>query len=420
MSYHHPYSPSSLGRRRLCPGSFLMEQKVKKSEASVYAAEGTMLHECIANRIDGRSWNSKSLNADQVNALESCYDWFKSEVLTPLSDNRGPEVWKWIDTEKNLGYWNGDDDDISDCVISGTVDVLIDTRDGFAVIVDWKFGRAEVSYINSILQLTGYAVLTFQAHEHISTIESYIYQPRTGTIKKGVFHRDDLAKYKETITETISACLAKDPPLEASWDACAYCRAISICPEAKDKAFGQDQAVIERPLFNTEEMDADTLGQTLDDTKVAEKFLKEVKTKCKEVMIDGQEATGWAIGERSGMKAIGDPVALAEAVSGYLNYAELLSVSTLSGVDFCELSNIVTAAGDGDVQLIALIPHAKISVPKLVAKLMEKIIRDWEANEGPDPLTMPKTEARRRAHELIEPHVIEGPKINALNRRKDS
>ena len=403
MSYHHPFSPSSLGRRRLCPGSFLMEQKVKKSEASVYAAEGTMLHECIANRIDGRSWNSKSLNADQVNALESCYDWFKSEVLTPLSDNRGPEVWKWIDTEKNLGYWNGDDDDISDCVISGTVDVLIDTRDGFAVIVDWKFGRAEVSYINSILQLTGYAVLTFQAHEHISTIESYIYQPRTGTIKKGGIHRDDLAKYKETITETISACLAKDPPLAASWDACAYCRAISICPEAKDKAFGQDQAVIERPLFNIEEMDADTLGQTLDDTKVAEK-----------VMIDGQEATGWAIGERSGMKAIGDPVALAEAVSGYLNYAELLSVSTLSGVDFCELSNIVTAAGDGGVQLIALIPHAKTSVPKLVSKLMEKIAEDDKSG------ALSKAELRRQAHELIEPHVIEGPKINALNRRKDS
>ncbi len=414
MSYHHPYSPSSLGRRRLCPGSFLMEQKVKKSEASVYAAEGTMLHECIANRLDGRSWNTKTLNADQVNALESCYDWFYSEILTPLGDRRGSKVWKWVQTEKNLGFWDGDGDDVSTCIISGTVDVLIDTKDGFAVIVDWKFGRAEVSDTNSMLQLVGYAVLTFQKYEHIDCIEAYIYQPRTGSIKKGVFQRDDLAKYKETITETISACLMKDPPLAASWDACAYCRAISICPEAKDKAFGQDQAVIERPLFDIEGMDADTLGQTLDDTKVAEKFLKEVKTKCKEVMIDGQEATGWAIGERSGMKAIDDPCALAGAVAGYLNYPELLSVSTLSGVDFCGISNIVTAAGDGDVQLIVLIPHAKISVPKLVTKLMEKIAADDKSG------ALSKAELRRQAHEIIEPHIIEGPKINALNRRKDS
>jgi len=413
VSYHHPYSPSSLGRRRLCPGSFLMEQKVKKSEASVYAAEGTMLHECIANRLDGRSWNTKALNADQVNALESCYDWFYSEILTPLGDRRGSKVWKWVQTEENLGYWDGDDE-LLKSVTSGTVDVLVDTRDGYAVIVDWKFGRAEVSDTNSMLQLVGYAVLTFQKYEHIDTIEAYIYQPRTGSIKKGVFQRDDLAKYKETITETISACLMKDPPLAASWDACAYCRAISICPEAKDKAFGQDQAVIERPLFDIEEMDADTLGQTLDNTKVAEKFLKEVKTKCKEVMIDGQEATGWAIGERSGMKAIHDPVALAGAVSGYLNYAELLSVSTLSGVDFCGISNIVTAAGDGDVQLIVLIPHAKISVPKLVTKLMEKIAEDDKSG------ALSKAELRRQAHEIIEPHIIEGPKINALNRRKDS
>ena len=57
---------------------------------------------------------------------------------------------------------------------------------------------------------------------------------------------------------------------------------------------------------------------------------------------------------------------------------------------------------------------------KLITKLTDKIIEKWEAEEGPDPLTMPKTEARRRAYELIEPHVIEGPKINALNRRKDS
>ena len=30
-----------------------------------------------------------------------------------------------------------------------------------------------------------------------------------------------------------------------------------------------------------------------------------------------------------------------------------------------------------------------------------------------------KTEARRQAHELIEEYVTEGPKIHALNRRKD-
>ena len=412
MSYHHPFSPSSLGRRRLCPGSFLMEQKVKNPEASEYAIEGTMLHELIASRIEGRSWDRSKLNADQLNTLENAYEWFKSEILNPLTDSVGPQVWKWVQTEKNLGYWD-QSDDLLKSVISGTVDVLIDTRDGYAVIVDWKFGRAEVSDVSSTMQLAGYAVLAFEAHEHIEAIEAYIYQPRTGTIQKARFDRDDLAVYQEAIKETISACLLKDPPLAASWDACAYCSAISICPEAHDKAFDGEEAVIERQLFNIEEMDADRLGQTLDDTKVAEKFLKEVKAKCKEVMLDGQEATGWAIGERSGMKAIGDPVALAEAVNGYLSYPELLSVSTLSGVDFCELSNIVTAAGDGDVQLIALIPHAKISVSKLMTKLMDKIAEDST------PVILTKKELRSMAYDLIEPHVTEGPKINALNRRKD-
>jgi len=412
MSYHHPFSPSSLGRRRLCPGSFIMEQKVKNPEASEYAVEGTMLHELIATRIEGRSWDRSKLNADQLNTLENAYEWFKSEILVPLTEAVGPQVWKWVQVEETLGYWD-EADDLLNCVISGTVDVLIDTRDGYAVIVDWKFGRAEVSDVSSMLQLTGYAVLAFQKHEHIEAIEAYIYQPRTGTIQKAHFDRDDLAVYQKEIKDTISACLLKEPVLAASWDACCYCSAISICPEAYDKTFCGEEAVIERQLFSVEEMDADTLGQTLDDTKVAEKFVKEVKAKCKEVMIDGQEATGWSIGERSGMKAISDPVALAGAVSGYLDYAEVLSVSTLSGVDFCELSNIVTAAGDGDVQLIVLLPHAKISVAKLMDKLMDKIAEDST------PVVLTKKELRSMAYELIEPHVTEGPKINALNRRKD-
>jgi len=389
-----------------------MEQKVKNPEASEYAVEGTMLHELIATRIEGRSWDRSKLNADQLNTLENAYEWFKSEILVPLTEAVGPQVWKWVQVEETLGYWD-EADDLLNCVISGTVDVLIDTRDGYAVIVDWKFGRAEVSDVSSMLQLTGYAVLAFQKHEHIEAIEAYIYQPRTGTIQKAHFDRDDLAVYQKEIKDTISACLLKEPVLAASWDACCYCSAISICPEAYDKTFCGEEAVIERQLFSVEEMDADTLGQTLDDTKVAEKFVKEVKAKCKEVMIDGQEATGWSIGERSGMKAISDPVALAGAVSGYLDYAEVLSVSTLSGVDFCELSNIVTAAGDGDVQLIVLLPHAKISVAKLMDKLMDKIAEDST------PVVLTKKELRSMAYELIEPHVTEGPKINALNRRKD-
>ena len=407
MSYHHPFSPSSLGRRRLCPGSFSMEQKVKKPKASDYAVEGTMLHEVIARRITGQTWTARDLNADQVNAVDSCYEWFKSEIITPLTHQCGPEVWSWISAEESLGLWDPTKEGTYNCIISGTVDVLVDTRDGYAVIVDWKFGRADVSAVASILQLTGYAVLAFEKHDHIQAIEGYIYQPRTGSIKKGVFDREDLDKYKETIKETIGACLMEEPPLAASHDACAYCSAIHTCPAAKDKAFGKDQAVIERPMFEGEEMTADKLGETLDDMKVAEKFLSALKTKCKEVLLDGLEATGWGMGERAGMKFIDDPASMAVGLGDYLSVCEILGVCSLAGVDFCSLSD--TVAVPSNIELSALIPHAKVSVPKLMGILTEKLMID----------STTKTEARRQAHELIEEYVTEGPKIHALNRRKD-
>ena len=48
-------------------------------------------------------------------------------------------------------------------------------------------------------------------------------------------------------------------------------------------------------------------------------------------------------------------------------------------------------------------------------KLMDKIAED----EAP-PACLTKKELRSIAYDLIEPHIIEGPKINALNRRNDS
>ena len=76
--------------------------------------------------------------------------------------------------EKKLALWEAfDNDDGYECIVSGTVDVLIDTRDGYAAIIDWKFGRADISDVTSMLQLTGYAVLAFSEHEHIEAIEAY-------------------------------------------------------------------------------------------------------------------------------------------------------------------------------------------------------------------------------------------------------
>lgn len=407
MSYHHPFSPSSLGRRRLCPGSFLMEQKVKKPKSSEYAAEGTMLHECIATRIAGRSWDQGRLNSDQLNALDNSYEWFKSEILIPLTDAVGPEVWKWVEVEKNLGLWDSDED-VNSCVISGTVDVLVDTRDGYAVIVDWKFGRAEVSDVSSMLQLMGYALLAFNEHEHIKAIDAYIYQPRLGSIKKGYFDREDIELYKESIRETIAACKVSDPPLAASQDACAYCNAIAICPEAKEKAFEPTVALIERPVFDLELLTAGEFGIVLDEMKVAEKFLSALKVKSKEAIMDGCEATGWAISERSGIKSIHDAEGVMEALSPWLRIEDLLSISSFTQVDFEHFPDILS----GQVSLHALLPYAKVSVPKLIDKLMERLAE--QADGGT------KTELRRQAYELIEPYMSVGPDINALSRRKDS
>ena len=140
--------------------------------------------------------------------------------------------------------------------------------------------------------------------------------------------------------------------------------------------------------------------------KVAEKFLSALKIKSKEAIMDGCEAEGWAISERGGIKSIHDAEGVIEALSAWLRIEDLLSISSFSQVDFEHFPDILS----GQVSLHALLPYAKVSVPKLISKLVERI-QDVE--------DIPKVEARRQAHELIDPYMTEGPKINALNRRKE-
>ena len=122
--------------------------------------------------------------------------------------------------------------------------------------------------------------------------------------------------------------------------------------------------------------------------------------------MDGQEATGWHISERSGIKSIHDAEGVIDDLSAWLRIEDLLSISSFTRVDFEHFPDILS----GQVSLRALLPYAKVSVPKLIKVLMEKLQNVEDISNA---------EAGRQAYELIEPFMNEGPKINALSRRKD-
>ena len=49
---HHPFSPSTMGRRAHCRGSYRMERDMPELP-SKEAEEGTLLHEAVAEMIRG-------------------------------------------------------------------------------------------------------------------------------------------------------------------------------------------------------------------------------------------------------------------------------------------------------------------------------------------------------------------------------
>jgi len=78
---HHPFSPSQLYRRVLCPGSYRMEEGLSDT-SSPEAAEGTMLHREVAWR-----GTNDSLTDEQQEVVAKCREFLAKVGPNPDKDD---------------------------------------------------------------------------------------------------------------------------------------------------------------------------------------------------------------------------------------------------------------------------------------------------------------------------------------------
>ena len=218
---HHPYGPSSLYRRKMCPASYELE--INQPEANNADADaGTNNHAIIS-------------------------DAFKKGIQVPDTGNKHVDnaisfaasfISEGYNTELRHIEW-----EMASSLISGTPDyfsIAAKAESVRAFIIDWKTGYVAGNIESYKLQLSAYAHLVFENFRGVKTIFAVAYGTERGEMlfEPLIFKRssnDDVRIAKE-----ISDIITFDKSIYCTGDWCKYCKGRSVCPEVQSK---QESAV---------------------------------------------------------------------------------------------------------------------------------------------------------------------------------
>ena len=263
-------SASGMNRIALCPGSFTLEATMPR-ETNEAAEMGTRIHEWIAT-------GKGNLTAEEKNLAEWCIHFHKQVVETI---NAGEVT--YVTTEKRL--WFSD-------LFSGQIDRIDHIGDEIAIVSDYKTGRMSQGSAESNFQLRAYAVLVKANLPKLKKIYVSIIQPRAETpYTIAEYDEDALLEAKSEISVIVNRAYALNAPRIPSPDACKYCKAKSICPEAGAKV----QEVAKTSPLSILELGDAQLAEYNDAADVAESVIEAIRTETRRRLNAGILIRGWEL-----------------------------------------------------------------------------------------------------------------------------
>ena len=272
-------SSSSFHRYALCPGAFALEQTVPERKASPEANLGTLVHQYLAGE-------KVELDAEGTQIADQCvvqYNAVRDFVIgnryfgIPCKEERF-----WYRDE-----WSGAID---------RIDFFYDEEGEYALITDYKTGRGEVDPAAENIQLRAYALLVAEVFTNLTAIYATVVQPHAGNPTVTVYRAPEIAQAREEIDKLMAAIKAPDAPRKPSPEACKYCRALAVCPEAA----GETKALATRSVSDVPALPDLELSQLLTASTVVEDFIAAIKEEAKARLKAGKEVPGWRLIEKKG------------------------------------------------------------------------------------------------------------------------
>lgn len=282
-------SASALHRLIACPGSWRAEQLMPEPPQSADAARGTALHKHM-------ELGTFPDDPADLAAVTWCREQEHQLVTAYLG--AGASV---IARERRL--WCGEPANCTP-LFSGQADVIYASADERNyLIIDYKFGRGEVTPAESNPQLAALAVLLADTLGGCDTIYAAILQPAGGGSPRVTkYNQIQLGYAYKTLEENIIAARAADAPLRPSIAACRYCRAAAVCPAALRDTL-TTAAITQNWLTLTPEQKR----ALWDASRPAKRAVEEIEKATKRDIADGLTIPGLTISESKTQFKITDP-----------------------------------------------------------------------------------------------------------------
>ena len=314
------FSASSADRWVRCAGSINAVEGIEQT-TSVYAEEGTKVHEIAANSLIKWHNSLKEFTYDELwgtysdllSDIVATYDTTLSHDLDNLEtylyyiasefeeiidgDTQGNNLKPhgFLAIEQKVNYSNlapQGYDTTND--FFGTADAIIyDELTRRLHVIDLKWGKGVKVEVEENYQLICYAIGAMNAYGwlyDIEWIDLHIVQPRMNNTKSIYFGVEKLLEYEKLFKQAIQAALQPDAKRTPHDKACKWCPVKATCPALLELT---KNAAISN--FEKLELSDDDYRYILDNSDLISNFIKSVEEKTYNKLVAGGSLEGYKL-----------------------------------------------------------------------------------------------------------------------------
>lgn len=281
-------SASGLERMLLCPGSWNLERQLPPEPETEEAASGTRIHSALA----GEPRALEKLSSDEFDTYEMCLVQRDTlyEACLPEPDEAVvyAEIREWLHRPGR-----------TEPLMSGKADVLA-LNSYHGLVLDYKTGRNEATESPRNIQLRALALIMAEAFG-LQYMTVAIVQPLV--TKKPLateYSISDLQKAEAEILQVLANASDPKAPRRPGSKQCQYCRAKTVCPEAR--------ALVKRVAeIKIDSLTGQELGLFLKTFETAQYIIDRGRGRAKELLAqDPQAIPGWKLKEGNTRREIKD------------------------------------------------------------------------------------------------------------------
>jgi len=293
MAQHSTIVGGSTAKRVInCPGSVALVAQMPPKPSSVYADTGTLLHNVIADVLDGKATPQDFLGAVHADVTldQDLIDRKLMPALAALNE---------IDPDKQMEYETevvvGFGDLLPD--VFGSADIVGRIGDT-AYIVDWKFGDGVAVDVEENPQLMFYAAAAMRtpvaqwAFEGATKVELVIVQPPY--VKRWETTPRRIQLFEKELMQAVKVAQRPDAPLaQGEW--CRWCAAKAVCPIMTGVA---DRALVSA----LKGVDVASVSDHLKMADQLEGWIKEVRALAMQTLEAGLPVPGYKLVPKRAMR----------------------------------------------------------------------------------------------------------------------